>query len=808
MSKYSPPINALNAGEWSPYLNGRTDLQGYSASAHTLENFIPTIQGPITRRAGTSFVRAVKDSSDRTWLMPFIKSRDTAYMIEFGDLYCRFYYQGSPVVTGTTATVTGITAANPPVVTTSAAHGYSDGDDVYISGVSGMTEVNGRWFKVANKTSTTFELQTIHSQNVDGSGYTAYSSGGTTDTPYEIVSPYSAASLASSDGAEFNVDFVQTGDVIYITHRGGTIAPQKLSRTSATSWAFTEVEPDSGPLLDVNATDTTMYVSAVTGSITITASTSVFVAGDVGSVIRIDEETVTATNEWVASTSYTTGDYVRADGKEYKAATTATSGTNPPSHTTGTVTDGGVEWEYVTPGYGIARIDTQSGTTATATVLTTFPQTLVGSGNTSVLWRKGAWSDANGYPTCVTFFRERLCFGQGQRLDMSVAGDFENFDRDDYGEILATSAISVTTQSSETNDIVGLTEGSILIVNTEGAEFTLDAPAASEPLGPNNIRVSRQTAYGSHPIRPIRVDESVLFVQASGRKLRALQYTYEAETFRAPDMTVRSDHLGKESHFTQVVRQEEPHQTMWCVREDGTLVTFAYDTSQQVRAWARHSIAGTNAKVEAVAVIPAPDLRSDEVWVIVSRTINGATYRYIEFLNPEFVTGDALEDVKYADSLLTYDGTAATTLYGFDHMEGETVAVLGDGATQTSVAVSNGEITIDSASTVQVGLSYTSTYRSNNIDVPTQDGTAQAKTKRITDVTFRVVDSIGGTAGPDATNQDTLADMDVTTLYTGDAHLLWPSGYETDGQIWYENSTLFPATITSIFPQVVTEEER
>lgn len=743
--------------------------------------------------------------------MPFIRSRDDAYMIEFGDLYCRFYYQGSPVLTGTAATITGITDANPPVVTTSGAHGYSNGDDVFISGVTGMIEVNGRWFKAANVASTTFELQTIHSQNVNGTGYTSYSTGGEADTPYEIVSPYSAASLASSDGAEFNVDYVQTGDVIYITHRGGTIQPQKLSRSAPTSWAFSDVEPDEGPWGDLNSGAETLWASAATGSITITSpgATGPFSATDVGRLIRIDQEKVTSTNPWKTATSYTAGDYVRSEGKEYKAINSATSGDDPPDHTEGTVTDGGVQWEYISPGYGVARITAySSGDVVTATVITAFPQTLLTAANTSFLWRLGAWSDTTGYPTCVTFFRERLCFGQGQRLDMSVAGDFENFAVDDAGEVLATSAISVTTQSSETNDIVGLTEGSILIVNTEGAEFTLTPASAAEPLGPNNISVSRQTAYGSHPIRPLRVDESVLFVQASGRKLRALQYTYDAETFKAPDMMVRAEHMGKESHLTQMVRQEEPHQTMWLVREDGVVLSFAYDTTQQIRAWARHAIAGTDAKVECLAVIPAADQRSDEVWMIVSRTVNGGTYRYIEHMNPEYITGGDLSDAKYADSLLTYDSTAATTLYGFDHLEGETVGVLGDGLAQDDATVSNGEVTITSASTVQVGLTYNSVYRSNNIDVPTKDGTSQAKTKRITDVTFRVVDTIGGTAGPDATNQDTLTDLDVTTLYTGDAHLNWPSGYETGGQMWYENSTMFPVTITSIWPQVVTEEER
>jgi hypothetical protein len=391
---------------------------------------------------------------------------------------------------------------------------------------------------------------------------------------------------------------------------------------------------------------------------------------------------------------------------------------------------------------------------------------------------------------------------------MSSVGDFENFNVDEFGEITAENAISITTQSAETNDILGLTEGAILIITTEGAEFTLDAPATSEPLGPNNVRVSRQTAYGSHPIRPVRVDESVLFVQASGRKVRALQYMFDADTFRAPDMTVRADHIGKEAHFTQMVRQEEPHQTMWCVREDGVLVSFAYDTSQEVRAWARHSISGTASRVECLAVVPAPDLRSDQVWMIVSRTINGATRRYVEYLNAEYVVGDDLSDVKYADALLTYDGSSSETLYGFDHLEGETVSVLGDGSAQTSVVVSSGEVAIGAASKAQVGLSYSSTYLSNNIDVPTQDGTSQAKTKRITDVVFRVVDTIGGVAGPDTDCQDTLEDLDTTTLYTGDAHINWPSGYETDGQMMYVNSTMFPATITSIFPQVTTEEQR
>lgn len=817
MAKASPIINALNAGEWSSLLDGRTDIEGYVASAYVMENFIPSIQGPAIRRAGTGFVRQVKDSTDRTWLMPFIKSRDVAYQIEFGDSYCRFYFERSPVLTGTTATITGATAANPVVITTSAAHGYSNGDEVFITGVGGMTELNGRWFIVANQTATTFELTTIHGDNVDGTGYTAYTTGGTSDEPYEIASPYSAAALTSADGT-FNLDFVQSGDVIYITDRAGALAPRKLSRTSTTSWAFTELDPDQGPWLALNDTDTNIYASAATGSITLTASTSIFTADDVGSIIRVDQEIITATDPWETSTSYTAGDYVRSEGKEYKAATTGSSGTSIPAHTKGTVTDGGVEWEYISPGYGVARITAQAGTTATATVLTTFPQTLIGSGNESELWRKGAWSEANGYPTCVTFFRERLCFGQVQDLHMSVAGSFEDFSIDDFGEILTESAITVTVQSSEANEIVGLTEGTILIVNTIGSEFVVDAQTTTTPFGPNNIKVSRQGAYGSKPIRPIRVGESVLFVQASGRKMRSMQYEFQVDNFVAPDMTVRAEHILRPT-VQQLARQEEPYQTVWGVRSDGQLLSFAFDQNQQVRAWARHKIGGTSAVVESVSVIPSPDGDRDEVWLVVSRTINGGTRRYIEYIQPEYIDGDDKEDAKYGDSMLTYDGSAATTVYGFDHLEGETVGVLADGAAVADVVVSNGEVDLtDAASVQQIGLRYSSKYATNRIDAGAKDGTSQAKTKRITDCAFRVVNTLDGRAGPDEDNLDDIPDLTYRApatlmgsspdLFTGDALLSWPSGYETDGRLWYVNDSMFPATIAAIMPQVVTQDAR
>ncbi|MCP4206967.1 MAG: hypothetical protein GY767_07970 [Shimia sp.] len=817
MAKASPAIIALNAGEWSPLMQTRADLQGYSAAAHTLQNWLPTIQGPIIRRAGTGFIRQVKDGTDRTWMMPFVKSRNDAVMIEYGDLYCRFYSNRAPILTGSGGAITGATQASP-VVITSTAHGYSDGQDVYLSGIGGMGELNFRWFKVSSAAANTFELQTIHGDGVDGTGYTAYTSGGTVDIPYEIVSPYSAAALVSENG-EFNLDFVQDGDAIYITDRAGVLAPRVLERTGATAWAFSTFAPNDGPWLDINSTADKIYSSAATGTVTLTSGSSIFTAGDVGALIRLDQEELTATNQWQSGNPYSAGDYVRSDGKEYQANTTGTAGTTIPSHASGAAKDGagGVEWGFRTAGYGIARITAQAGTTATADVLTRFPQTVVGSGNATAFWRRGAWSDANGYPGVVSFYLERLAFGNGTRLDMSVSGS-EDFAIDSVGETLPESAVSVNMPGSQLNEIVGLTEGPVLIVSTEGVEFIVDKQSVADAFGPNNVKVVSQTTYGSRPVKPVKIGDTVAFVQGSGRKVRALQFSFDVDRFVAPDLLVRSEHLGFPT-ITGMCRQEEPYQMVWLWRSDGVLLSFTFDTTQEAKAWARHGISGTDAVVETAQVIPAPDGERDDVWLIVSRTINGAQRRYVEYLQPEHLTGDDQSDARYGDSGLHYSGAASTVLYGFDHMEGESVGVLADGGAHPAKTVTAGTVTLDlSTTTAYCGLAYASVYASLPINSGAADGTSLAKTKRITDCAFRLINSRGGEIGHDGTDFELVPDsnyrapstpMDTPSpLYSGDAVASWPGGYETDAKIWYRNQSMFPDTLAAVLPQVTTQESR
>jgi len=69
-------------------------------------------------------------------------------------------------------TITGATKADPVVITLTD-HGFANGDRIQTAGVGGMTEINFKNFTVANRTEDTFELQ-----DINGTGYTAYTSGG------------------------------------------------------------------------------------------------------------------------------------------------------------------------------------------------------------------------------------------------------------------------------------------------------------------------------------------------------------------------------------------------------------------------------------------------------------------------------------------------------------------------------------------------------------------------------------------------------------------------------------------------------
>ena len=256
MARVAVELTNFTGGELSPRLDGRNDLTKYSSGCSTLENLVVYPHGAAARRPGTTFVAEVADSDNKTRLIPFEFSTTQTYMLEFSNLKIRFYKDNGSILEGD-KTITAITKANPGVITCSS-HGYLTGDEILITAIVGMTELNNKRFLVVKIDANTFSLKDKDGVAINTTSFTTYSSAGTMNRVYTIASPYTTAQL-------FDIKFAQSADVMYITHPLHEV--EKLSRTGHTSWTLADVEFTKGPFQDANITTTTLTpASASTGS--------------------------------------------------------------------------------------------------------------------------------------------------------------------------------------------------------------------------------------------------------------------------------------------------------------------------------------------------------------------------------------------------------------------------------------------------------------------------------------------------------------------------------------------------------------
>lgn len=634
-------------------------------------------------------------------------------------------------------------------------------------------------------------------------------------TPLEIVSPYEGSDLQRADGT-FTLSVVQSADVLYIAHP--KFQTRKLSRTGPSTFVLSTLEALGGPFEDVDPDQPiTLYASATSGSVTITASAPLFSAADVGRVIRIEQKAVDINQQWEVSKAVALNDIVRSDGKNYQATNAGTTGSVRPVHTFGTRSDGVVFWKFLDAGYGWAKITGYtSSTVVTATVQSPFPNGAVLAGNASNRWAFNSWSQKTGWPSHVTFFRERLCLARAsdQSIWFSVAGDFEDFrNKDDGGNVVADQAISIRIDSDKIDTIQWLAPADALLVGTSGAEHAVREMTTSEAFGPGNVKITKQSNYGSSGMTPVFVGAVLMFSQRSGRKLRTYQYDFSRDTYDGADMSALAPHFFRRGNkINQACYQQEPYSIVWSARSDGLLMGFTFDQEQSVQAWHRHTLSG---QVQSIASIPSPDGSRDDLWMIVARTIGNTTRRYIEYLDEEWDDSLPLSSAFYVDSGLTYNGAPITTVAGLSHLEGLQVDILADGAPRPRQTVSGGSITLDRpASILSVGLPCPAKVATMRLEAGAADGTAQGKIKRITHVTFRFMMTLGGKFGPAENKLESMdfrssrdrMDNAPPTLADGDKRQTWNSGYEVDARVWYVNDQPLPFTLNAIIPEVNTQD--
>lgn len=713
---------------------GRVEFGKYNSGCNVLENFIPTIQGPALKRAGTRFVAGIKDSSKRSWLTSFEFNVTNVYTLEFGDLYIRFFTQ--------------------------------------------------------------------HAQLISG-------------TPVEVVTPYAQANLFNAD-ATCRLRTAQSGDFLYIFH--GAYEPQILERTSATTFTLTPFRPTGGPFKDLNDTATTVYASAETGAVTLTASAAIFLTGHVNALFQLNAKDTNSVLAWEPGAVIGLGDLRRVGKRIYQALNAATTGTETPVHTVGAYFDGsaGVQWQFNDAGIGYARITGYtSATQVSATVILRIPANATGSGNPTTRWAHAAWSDVEGWPTDVAFFRERLVAARGQNVWFSVSAAFDDFSaQNSNGEVTADQAISLTIASGRINDIQWLFADKFLLAGTAGGEFAIGELTNGQPLGPGNIRALLQSQFGSRSIVPVQAGVSILFVQRAGRKVREATYNYYVDGYQSFNRTALSEHITT-SGLIDMDYAQEPYSIAWGTRTDGELIGFTWNAEQNVWCWHEHIIGGGGI-VESVSCSPSPDQSRNELWLIVRRTINGATKRYVEFMESEWTDDQAQSAAFYIDCGLTYSGAPTTAISGLNHLEGQTVRLLLDGSTHPDRVVSGGSITLQrSGSIANIGLRYAARLQTLRVEAGAMNGTAQGKTKRTSKITYRFDNTSTGKFGPDFDHLDEFTFRrpndpmgQPVPPFTGDKVQSWNGGYDLDGRYAFYDDLPMPVSLVAIFPTVTTQDER
>jgi hypothetical protein len=845
---------SLAGGEISPSLWARVDTTKYATGLKTLRNFFIMRHGGVANRPGTSFVAEVKDSTKVGRFIPFVFNSDQTYLLEFGHLYMRVHRNRSQILESD-KTITAITNANPAVVS-STAHGFSNGDEVYVTSITGAigTYINNRNFKVANSTANTFSLTYMDGSAVDSTSFGSYTSSGTAGRVYTIATPYVEADLSE-------IQFVQSGDIITLVHP--SYAPRELSRIGHTNWTLNTISfapgisPPGGVSNDASATGTQITFWVVTSVNDTTGEESL--ASLVTSAAAAPTPSLPFEVYWTAATNATSYNVYKRN--------------------------------YGLYGY--------IGTTSSTTFLDTGISPDLSDAPPTA---RDPFSGANNYPSVVGYIQQRQAFANTNndptKVWLSRSAQFKNFTvstplQDD-------DAVTFSLVGRQVNEIRHLLDLSKFVLLTSAGEWTGEGDA-SGIIRPGDINPKQQAYNGASSLSPIVVGGTALYLQARGSVVRDLAFEFQQDGYRGNDLTIFSAHLFDGHSIVDWAYQQIPHSVVWAVREDGVLLGLTYVREHQIYGWHRHDFDGF---VENVCTIPEEG--EDAVYLLIRRTINGQTKRYIERMNTRQISD--IKDSILMDSTLSFDGrnpgtshtmtlsggstwaysesltlTSSTAYFsasdignqiqltgsngtlirftilgytsstvvtgkahrtipvamrsvamsdwaravdhltGLWHLEGKTVSVFADGFVAASaknesyqlLTVTNGSLSLDKPySVIHVGLPITADIELLDIDTA-QSETMANKKKLVTKVTLFVESSRGifvGGSAPSDDEADPLEGLyeaktrnaenynEPTNLQTGTIDINLMSEWNSNGRVFIRQIDPLPLSVLAIAP--------
>jgi hypothetical protein len=512
-------------------------------------------------------------------------------------------YSTAPANPVAQASSTGLGEGATFTVTFAAIQPFQDGNWIEISGVDGMTQVNGQTYVVGNATATEFALFSVYGDEIDTSGFTPYSAGGFVARIYTADSPYAAVDLPW-------LKWTQSADVMSICcvnqDTGTPYQPYDLKRFSDTDWQFDAIAP--APTIDPP------------GSTSGTAS---------GGGSTFYQYVVTAVNP--------------EDGSESIASPIAyiDNAVNV-SATAGTIT---IRWATVAQAtnYRIYKAPVTFAERAPLGI----PFGVIGMSEGSSFTDSGFVPDFNtvpsqavdpfdapeNYPSVVSYFQDRRVYAstlaQPDTYFMSQPGSFTNFDT--RNPPVDSDAITGSPWSVQVDGIqfmVDMPGGLVVLTGREAWQLTGTGGSSfnPQPVTPSTQQAQPQAFNGCHNhVGPIRIDYDILYVQSKGSVVRDLGYQFYQNIYTGIDLTLNSSHLFTGYQIEQWAWAEEPYKLLWAVRNDGVLLSLTFVKPEQIAAWARHDTNGYFVSVCSVTELPV-----DAVYVAVQRTIGGRDCYTIE----------------------------------------------------------------------------------------------------------------------------------------------------------------------------------
>ncbi len=591
-----------------------------------------------------------------------------------------------------------------------------------------------------------------------GAGYIRFHTDGATllsaGVPYEISNPYAEADL-------FDLHYVQSADVLTIVHP--SYAPRELRRLAATNWTLTTISfaaPIAAP----------SEPTVVASGHTVDKYTYYYVVTAIAS---------DGVSESVASSSGNDGGNLFETGGIVTISWTSVSGATRYN----VYKQQGGLYGYIGQTDGTSIIDDNIAPDLSKTP-PIYDAVFSGSGE---------------YPAAVSYFEQRRCFAgttnspqsiwmtkSGTETDMSYGLPTRDDDR-----------IKFRVAAREANTIRHIVPLSQLLLLTSSAEWRV-ASVNSDAITPTSISVKPQSYVGANNVQPVIVNNTLLYGAARGGHIRELAYNWQASGFITGDLSLRAPHLFDNLDVTDMAYSKAPIPLVWFISTSGKLLGITYVPEQQIGAWHQHD---TDGSFESCCVVAEGN--EDRLYVVVKRNIDGADVRYIERMASRQFTDQ--EDAFFVDAGATYDGSPATTISGLDHLEGETVSILADGAVHPQRVVSGGSITLDNeASVVHVGLPYQSDLQTLPLAMQIDNAFGQGRYKNVNRAWLRVYRSSGIFVGPDE-NRLTEAKQRTTEPYGSPPELkseeiqvmLTPS-WADSGQVYVRQSDPLPLTIVSM----------